>query len=307
MIMKTRSMPVELEILRSLSGRKKLDEKLENQLSSLEKGFKGELLFDQWLENINSDCVILNDLLLEQKNTQFQIDSLLVTQSQIYLFEVKNFEGDYYLDGDRWCTSSGIEIKSPQLQLTRSEALFRQLLHSIGFNNPIQTYLIFVNPEFYLYQTPLGIPIIFPTQINRFIINLYSKSSKLSASHHKLAQKLVSLHKQESPYMRIPNYSFEELKKGILCGYGCGEFMVNQTQNLLVCKKCGSQEKNESAIIRTVEEFKLLFPDQNVTTKNIFEWSNEIITKKTLQRILSKHYKTNERARASHYVKSEKQ
>ncbi|WP_408605273.1 nuclease-related domain-containing protein [Bacillus timonensis] len=39
----------------------------------------GEKMFDQRLEKLSLDYLILNDLLLETSNTHYQIDSLLIS------------------------------------------------------------------------------------------------------------------------------------------------------------------------------------------------------------------------------------
>ncbi|PWW27956.1 nuclease-like protein [Cytobacillus oceanisediminis] len=117
-------------------------------LSLLRKGFTGEKQFDMLLQSMPDESIILNDLLLEYSNTIFQIDSLLITGDCIYVFEIKNYEGDFYINHDKWCTTSKSEIKNPLLQLQRSESLLRRLLLDLGFNAPIKSYLIFINPEF---------------------------------------------------------------------------------------------------------------------------------------------------------------
>ncbi|MFS0865550.1 nuclease-related domain-containing protein [Fredinandcohnia sp. 179-A 10B2 NHS] len=304
LLIKKRTLPEELLLLTSLRGRSKLEEKYENQFYSLEKGYKGELVFDKWLESLKVDCIILRDLLLEVNNTQFQIDTLVIFQSKILMFEVKNYEGDYYLKDNKWYTSSGTEIiKSPLIQLNRSEALLKQLLHSLGFNFPIESHLVFVNPEFFLYQAPMSLPIVFPTQVNRFVCKLDLIPSKISVRHYNLAEKLVSLHLAESSYKRVPEYSFEKLDKGVLCA--CGEgFMVKSTQNLLICEKCGLIEKNEPAILRCIDELFILFPKMKITKKRVYEWSNGVVSQKTLQKVLTNNYITVELGKGSHYVKS---
>lgn len=56
---------------------------------------------------------IVNDLLLEHQHTMFQIDSLLFSRDLIYLFEVKNYEGNFYIEGDKWHSNDQEEIKNP--------------------------------------------------------------------------------------------------------------------------------------------------------------------------------------------------
>jgi hypothetical protein len=119
-------------------------------------------------------------------NTKFQIDTAIIFQETINLFEVKNYEGDYFYNTDKFYTISEKEIQDPLDQLKRCEFLLRQLLQNLGFN--IKGWIIFINPEFTLYQSPQNTPIIFPTQLNRFMKKLNSKSSKLNKEHKKLAK-----------------------------------------------------------------------------------------------------------------------
>jgi len=142
------------------------------------------------LEKLSGNYLILNDLLLEINNTIFQLDSLLIAQQIIYLFEVKNYEGDYYIKDDQWYSSfSGKEIKDPLLQLKRSESLLRKLLESIQSNFLIKSYFVFLNPEFTLLQASKELPIIYPNQINRFVKKLNPQFlSKLNQRGTKLAE-----------------------------------------------------------------------------------------------------------------------
>ncbi|MCM3708621.1 MULTISPECIES: nuclease-related domain-containing protein [Cytobacillus] len=89
-------------MLRVLTIRLELPLKDKNQYLLLEKGYAGELHFDRELQDLHDDFFILNDLLLESSNTHFQIDTLLINGSTLFVFEVKNYEGDYYIENERW-------------------------------------------------------------------------------------------------------------------------------------------------------------------------------------------------------------
>jgi hypothetical protein len=113
MIIKPRDESKELKLLRSLNGRMNLSVKEANYYWNLEKGFRGEKKFDEWSEKLSYDWLVVNDLLLECNNTVFQIDTLLISQETIYLFEVKNFEGDFFIDTDRWYALPRTEKRIP--------------------------------------------------------------------------------------------------------------------------------------------------------------------------------------------------
>jgi len=95
MIYKPRTKSKKLTVLELLSNRKEITGKDKQHYFSLVKGNEGEMRFDTFTEKLQCECLILNDLLLEINNTTFQIDSLIITQEKIFLYEVKNFEGDY--------------------------------------------------------------------------------------------------------------------------------------------------------------------------------------------------------------------
>ncbi|WP_214779473.1 nuclease-related domain-containing protein [Bacillus sp. ISL-45] len=255
---------------------------------SLRKGYEGEVQYDAWMNGLEIENLTLNDLLLEMSGTTFQVDSSVITQNKLLLFEVKNYEGDYYYEDGRLKIINGEEIKDPLLQLKRSTSLFRQLLSSLGFHLEIESYVLFINPEFTLYQAPKNAPIILPSQLNRFMKKLNKRQSTLNNLHKKVADKLLELHKVDDPYNRVPKYEYEQLKKGIVC-WECHAFIEEPIGRSFTCEHCGRKESVESAIMRNTDVFKILFPDKKITTTAIYDWCNHILSKKTIRRVLTKN------------------
>ena len=290
MFIKPRFRSKELKILTALNTRMDLPEKEQQQYWSLQKGFEGELQFDHRIASLETENLVLTDLLLEVSGSVFQIDSLVIFQDTIYLFEIKNYEGDYYYDGEKLRTISGKEVKDPLLQLKRSESLLRQLLNTLGYSLSLRGDVIYIHPEFTLFQAPKDEPIILPTQMNRFMKKLNNIKSKTSVRNTKLAEKILSLHLPESPMERIHEYEYGMLRKSMFC-VECGGVLSDYKWPSLTCTKCGTQENVESAILHSVEEYRLLFPKEKTTTNTIFEWSGYIIPKRTIKPILEKNLK----------------
>ncbi|MBS4174442.1 nuclease-related domain-containing protein [Bacillus sp. FJAT-49736] len=301
MLFKPRYEPVELKLLRFLNTRIKLSPKVVGYLLNLEKGFEGELVFDKCIENLSDNWLIMNDLLLETNNTIYQLDSILISPDTIHLFEVKNFEGDYYFEDDKWYTISGKEIKNPLLQLKRAESLFRRLLQDLRFSFSIEANVIFVNPNFFLYQAPINLPIIFPNQIEGFMKKLNMRPPTQTNTTTKFVEKLSTILLEESPYKNLPEYSYEQLKKGITCSK-CNRFMTRFNKNNIVCQKCETIEENGHALLRSVEEYKFLFPSRKITTNVIYDWCKIIHSKKVVRRILNENFSLTGRARSAHFV-----
>jgi hypothetical protein len=289
LIFKQRLEPKVLTISRILNARMNLSAKDLNYYTYLEKGFIGEKKFDLLVENLSCEWLVLNDILLEFNKNLFQIDTILICQDEIYLIDVKNFEGDYYIERDLWYFAPKIEIKNPLEQLKRSESLFRRYLQNLGFSFAIKSHLIFINPEFYLYQASINQPIIFPAHLNRFLNNLTKKSFKPKDRHIKLAEQLVSDHIPEHPFMRIPEYDYNQLEMRMTCK-DCNSSKVVIQKDKITCD-CGCEELVDSAVLRNVEEYRLLFPDRKVTTNNIYEWCKIIPSKKTIRRVLFQNYR----------------
>ncbi|PGY15241.1 nuclease-related domain-containing protein [Bacillus sp. AFS031507] len=290
----------EIKILRFLNSRMKLAEKDKIRFRNLVKGFEGEVMFDSLTEKPQCPSYILNDLLLETNNGKFQLDTVMITQDPLYLFEVKNYEGDFYFEGDRFYALPKKEYKNPLHQLQRSESLLRQLLESLGYRIPIEAYVVFINPHFTCYKAPLNEPIIYPNQLPRFMHNLNRRPSTLNGMHKKLADQLVSMHQIELPYDRLPPYDYGKLKKGNICRV-CLSLKTTVVNNKLVCKDCGCHEVIDHAVLRVVEEIKLLFPNLRITPKVIYDWSQGSASKKTIRRILLENLRITGKTKGSFF------
>jgi Nuclease-related domain len=288
---KARTVPGELIILRILNKRMDLTEEEKKFYLYQEKGYEGEVQFDLLTEKLQSECFILNDLLLKVNNTTFQLDTTIIFQKTIYVFEVKNYEGDYCFRQGRFETLAEKEIKNPLDQLKRSTSLLRQLLQKLGYNISIEGFVVFINPRFTLYQAPLNEPIIYPTQLEVFMKKFNTQPSTLNNQHKKLAEKLVSLHQTESQYSQVHTYEYNQLKKGITCKE-CSSISPSIRGKKIVCGDCGYEEFVEPAVMRNVEELLLLFPDLKITTNVVYEWFRGVVFKKTISRSLAKNFNT---------------
>lgn len=283
--------PKELLLLESLSKRKKLSAEENRYFLNLKKGHEGELLFTDLASKTEGDRLVLNNLLIEHNQTTFQIDCLILTETRIFLYEVKNFEGDFYLEGDKFYKKPRRELNNPLLQLNRTASLLRQLLLSLGLNTPIEANVVFTHPAFTLYQAPLDSPIIFPNQITNHLRMINNQATKLTNKSERIAAKLLQLNKTESPHQRLPSFRYEELQKGIICP-ACRMFSMVSGRGICKCESCGHKESVTTTVLRQVEEFQLLFPERKLTTREIYKWCGEVLSKKVIWRILSNNFKS---------------
>src|SRR5699024_2255677 len=248
-----------MRLFRALRSRRMITEEDRILYRSAKRGYEGELGFYEFLKGLlPRDALLLHSLSLESGHSNFQIDSLLVNNQSVCLFEVKNFVVDYYIRNHNWyLASSNKEIINPFIQLRRAESLFRQLLSSFDLSYSISSYLVFIHPEFTLYNASMNLPLIFHSQLNRFFHQDFFQKTPYSGEDYKLAERLLQHHKDDSRFEQLPQYTFEGLKKGITCG-GCGRFMEELSSRMLMCRFCKAMDSNEEAILRTISDFHLL-------------------------------------------------
>ncbi|WP_226677351.1 nuclease-related domain-containing protein [Mesobacillus jeotgali] len=213
---------------------------------------------------------------------------------------MKNFEGEYYFDGDTFRKINGTEVKNPLLQLERNLSLLRQFFNYFGFNTSIEPYLVFVNPDFTLYNAPLNKRIILPTNLNRFIHQLNNNKSTLNDQHSRLSEKLLSSHLTKSPFTKIPKYEYSQLRKGVFC-HSCGKAMEEYSGRVFMCNNCSVKENTKSALIRSVKEFNLLNPLEKMSTNIVYEWCGGVFPKKTIRQVIKENFITSGYGQWSYY------
>ncbi|WP_409271312.1 NERD domain-containing protein [Neobacillus sp. SCS-31] len=302
MLYKPRTEPGELTVLRMLDIRSALAEKDANYYANKKKGFEGELMFDEWTGRLQSECLVLNDLLFEFNNTTFQIDSLIVAPERLYPFEVKNLYGDhvYEAKNDRIIRLPDVDVTNPLLQMARNDSQLRNMLHTLGYSPQIQSTAVFINPEFTLFHAPYDKPMLVHSQLNRFFKKFDSRKTRLTKNHYQLADHLVALHQVESRYSNVPAYEYDGLRKALFCGR-CGSAFVGVEGHYCVCGACGEREIVDAAVMRHVWEYKVLFHGRKITTNDIFEWCGGRVSKRRIRRVLEKNLDLVNKRRWSFY------
>lgn len=252
MILKQRGKSITYRVLESLNNRSNLPKsektKYENQLI----GLKGERLFDSYIRQLEDKSFIINDLTLRDEGRIFQIDTLLILNNTVYLYEVKNYFGNYYYKDDEISSELGFKVLNPLGQLNRSKTFLSHVLLKEGMNLKTKANIVFIHPEFYLYSIPPEKPFIFPSQLPQHVNSLLDKKVTMNRRNLVLAEKLVEQH-------------VENLKEGVCC-LKCSSFKYSETRSFRTCSDCGFTEKSNSAIMRSIEEFELLFPEEAITT-----------------------------------------
>ncbi|SFC68279.1 Nuclease-related domain-containing protein [Alkalibacterium subtropicum] len=276
--------------LNYLDKRTKLNDADKRYLISLEKGFEGEERFDALVKtHLNSEALVVNDLLIESKGNTFQIDALIVTFDTIYLYEIKNYKGDFQMNSGQLSYTSGQEITNPLIQLKRTKELLRQLLKDWGMPYRIEAHIVFINDAFTLYNASLEDPIIFPTQLKEHLGGINARCRNLTKQANHLANKLVDRHQINSLFHKqLPSYRFEDLRTGASCP--CGSFDLMITQRACYCKTCYKQMSIEELVLESVKELKHLFPDEKLTTALVNDFCGQDVYYRKIRSILQNNF-----------------
>lgn len=239
-----------METMLALSRRGDLLNPQVNYIRNMIKGYDGECVFDELLRNLKCDCLILNDLTLRINGQTCQIDTLLISNKGVTIYEVKNFEGAFiYRDDKLKILSSNKEISNPVHQLNRTLNLFRQLMEEQQMNFEVQAYVIFVNDQFTLFETPVDVRFILPTMLSHHLKILNNERGGLNKSHYRFAETLKQLHLNDLSYLSLPEYSYSSLKNGAFCK-DCSTMLKHPTVRMCECKQCGQKESTSDTILR---------------------------------------------------------
>ena len=286
MLIKPRTKSINYLILESLSYRMNLSNEDKRRYQNQIKGFQGELLFDQFINRSQQSGFIVNDLFLSSKDTNYQMDSILVLNKHLFIYEVKNYTGEYCYENDSLFSKNGYNLQNPVDQVNRKKFYIHNWLLNNGYSHKVEAHVVFINPDFYIYNLPPTNAILFAGQLERHFKGLVKMNPSVQSQTKKLALALAHQHNGNYRPDNLPFYGFDQLKKGIFCPK-CFSFEHTDTRQKRICTMCGHTEKIVDAIYRSVLEFQMLFPEIPVSVSVIYEWCGGKYTKPRIRRVLS--------------------
>lgn len=245
--------------------------------------------------------LVICDLFLSTRDTHYQIDALYITEGHTYIYEIKNYSGSYtYKDGFIY-SESGYVLQYPIAQVERKQSYLHNLLFSTGHRIELSSYVIFINPDLYIFSLPETSEVIFSGQLLPHFARLSRHTKKVSAKTLALSDKLISLHVDDYRPANLPDYTFHQLKKGIYCPV-CREFNCQTTRQFRICSHCHFKEKSAHAIERTLAEFRLLFPDDKLTRRQANAWCGLEWSSNRIKHALLNNFELNHSGRSSYYT-----
>lgn len=292
----------ELQVYFYLQGRKSFTSQEHLAYQNLRKGLKGEMDFSILLQNyLTNNYLVLYDILLEYRNTFYQLDCLLIFPQQISLIEIKHFHGNFQFKNDHFTDcNSGREFRNPLHQLKRSTIMLQELFQKLQINLALHPQLLFNHPQFTLFEAKQNTPIVLPTQIPSYLHQLNQIPGHIGQHHYKLTEQIKRLHIPMSPYERLPSFEYKHLEKGVLCR-DCRGIMTLEKMKL-VCTHCTYRESLDSGVLRNTIEYNILFPSKKIQTSVIHAWCALNLSQRTISRILFAYLQPINKGRATEFL-----
>lgn len=120
-------------------------------------GSNGEKNAEKVLDKLPQNCTVISDVIIKYKNTQAQVDNIIITPNSIFVLEVKNYsgclQGDFnnemltqvkYRDNKKEVKS----VYNPIKQVQTHTRVIKNLLKDNGFNYNISYGVYFTNENF---------------------------------------------------------------------------------------------------------------------------------------------------------------
>lgn len=288
-----------LKTFKLLEGRLYFDESMYKTYQRLSRGFEGERVFFQQLEDEGCSHLCIFDYSFAYDGNEAQIDVLILTELAVYHLEIKHYSGAYTMAEGHWRLSDGRKIQNPLLQLSRAHDLLAILLQAKRMNLPIHSYLVFTHPKFQLFNAAADLPIIYPNQISGFIWRI-NQEPPLQNQYWKT--KLSENRIKQSKYEVMPEYDYDEIRKGLFCAE-CRGRLIRINRKSLTCKQCRKNVTTHLAFEQALKEFCFLFPQLSVTNARMIDWIDGELSRNNVRLNLKKHLSLISKARASYYQK----
>lgn len=298
MILKERVIDEELAYLLQLSLRTNLSKTEQNTIDTRIKGFIGEQIFDRTIEKNYKHALILNDLRLLTSNIYFQIDSLIIMNQKIFIFEIKNYYCDInYLNGSYYF-QNGEEISSLNEQMMRTNKLLPKFLHNNYIYYNYNYYTTFVNPDYNIYGYLPDDQILSFHQISNFIKN--NSENKQNAYAQEVAQLFLNLHQSKEHFNFRKNIDITSLKMGVTCHCNLS-FYRKLSNRRFICKQCNKVIACEDFLKKCIEDILLIFPQEKLTVNIIYCWTEGNVSKEKIRLYLNKCYAMKKFGPQTHY------
>ena len=272
------------------------------KLANLVAGYYGEQDFYRIAENFKPHNSILVKNFIFEFPSFVQIDALVITEYEIHLYEVKNYDAHCSINDGRIFYDNKRLNHNPLFQITRAVEGFKNILHQEKIMLEVKPHLVFMHP-FGSFETD-GTHVVSLMTRNqlrehfRQMINLQGGDSAYSPISLYEILKAYQIADWHNPHDANP-VDFNKLKRGIYC-LNCGSFRMKSKQHAIKCLECGHVISKKLAINYLIAECSALYPNDTLCPNDIFRFSDGLLDRGWVYKNLAKNL---EREKRGYYYK----
>lgn len=259
------------------------------------KGYMGEVNVDYFLQFLEPNSTILQDVCLKVDGKSVQLDNIIISQQAIYIVEVKNYSGTIIFDTmlnqftrDDGKNETGFSHPIAQAELQRLK--LQNWLHHNGFTDiPIYYFIAISEPT-------TRIKVIGDTESIAKVVAHGERIPHIILDHEKKLENPNKIpHQKIGHTMLRKNIDFDrdiiqehgikrqDLINGVKCT-NCERLGMQRTPRSWVCPKCG--HKDRYAHYLAIREYLLLFPwITNQECKNFLQVNSRHMVNKALKNV----------------------
>ncbi|MGS2778497.1 nuclease-related domain-containing protein [Robertmurraya sp. GLU-23] len=260
MIVKELTVPLKLQAVQCLEKRiLSTHHQYPQILADLAKrkaGYYGERSLCYYFHQLPPTSYLFHNLRLEQHESIFEMDVLILFPTFALIIETKNIIGEIHFDSQfgqliRTWNDKKEAFPDPIAQARRHQSLMGDwLFQQLGYSMPVE-YLIVVSNSSTIISTDPGKAYLFKQVIhaNKLPLRLTELQSKYktemmeTSQLKKLSRKLLKDHK-EAEYDVLKKFQIQadELVKGVQCP-SCQLFRMQRKKGRWTCMNCGHSDR----------------------------------------------------------------
>lgn len=278
--MKKRKQPLVLQILHALKHRMEFDPQLQTRFEAFHLGYQNERWVDEQFENGN--WLIINGLTFNRDGEYpCQADLLILCRDKILLYECKAYTQKAMYRGEKFENLNGYQYNNPQSQLGTIQQQLEMLLKKLRIPLPIESYILFTHPDFYLYNLPVTCDhFIFHSQLQSHVQDMIKNNRSPNEQTQIYFNKLIQCDNDTSDnHPIIPDYNYDSLEKIVTCPH-CDEIIseVPARRKYFTCPHCQHEIKISAIAQKAFNDYQVLF-DKKPTPIEFYDWCGGIFSK----------------------------
>lgn len=261
---------------------------------SLEAGNYGEQKVMKYIqEYAPSHWTVLQNVWLRDFD-RFECDLILLTSNQIYILEVKNYQGTLLYDNGQCFYNSHETSLNPFEQIRTNLINVKRMCSRVSTSIDVQAAIIFAGDDHeVIMKTPLeNIRVLTSNGIRNFILDIVQQEKRglNKRFDHERLLRLFQSYEIDNPYQPVPlsEAEMKHIRPGIYCA-NCQSFNVQITKFKVICS-CGLHESREEAIVRTICDYGVLTYGRTLKRKDLMAFFNGHVSHSYLISVCHKHF-----------------